>query len=82
VVSAVAILERLEPIGFRWTPTATVPETYRGRHRRTGRRRLSVLALLYVAAHAYATTQVGYLPRHAFAASQPVRYVPRHRRLG
>jgi hypothetical protein len=77
-----AILERLEPISYRWSPVATAAEAYRGRHRHTGRRRLSLLALLYVAAHTYAATHVGYLPRHAMAGSRPVRYVPRHGRLG
>jgi hypothetical protein len=77
-----AILERIEPIGLRWSPTATAPQAYRGRHRHHGRRRLSLLALLYVAAHTYAATQVGYLPRHAFAPTRPARYVPRHSRLG
>jgi hypothetical protein len=77
-----AILERLEPIGYRWSPTATAVEAYRGRHRHSARRRFSLLALLYVAAHTYAATHVGYLPRHAVAGSRRERYVPRHGRLG
>jgi hypothetical protein len=71
----VAILERIEPIGYRWAPPVTVPdEGYAGRHRTAGRRRLSVLALFYVARHAH------YVARHAYVAMTQVSYVPRHAR--
>jgi hypothetical protein len=77
-----AILERVEPIGLRWSPTTTAPPAYLGRHRHDRRRRVSLLAFFYLAAHTYAATQGRYLPRHARTLVQPVRYVARHRRLG
>jgi hypothetical protein len=75
-VPAVAILERVEPFGSRWAPTVTAPEEYGGRHRSAGRRRFSLLAMFYVAAH------VHYVARHARSPVTRVRYVPRHGRLG
>ena len=77
-----AILERVEPIRLRWSPTATAPPAYHGRHRNDRRRRLSLLAFFYLAAHTYTAAQGRYLPRHARTLGQPVRYVARHRRLG
>jgi hypothetical protein len=68
-VITVALLQSVEPIGYRWTPTAVPAEAYAARHRRAGRRRFSLSALFYVAAHAH------YVARHAYQ-----EYVPRHRR--
>jgi hypothetical protein len=72
----VAIVERVAPRGYRWTPTATAPAGYSGRHRHRHqvRRRFSLLAMFYVAAHAR------YVPRHASAPAR-APYVPRHSRL-
>jgi hypothetical protein len=50
-----ATLDRIEPAYTPWTPSAaglvTEDETYLGKHRRPGLRRLSVLAMFYTGRH-------------------------------
>lgn len=50
-----AVLDRIDPAYTAWTPSAagiaTEEETYEGRHRRGGIKRLSLTAMFYSARH-------------------------------